>query len=192
MEYCFSWTESLWYGSWNRHVCRKGKCAADRHSRSTGVNPSRKQRCCSPSCHWSQAQHGSCVRFLNWLFAISFYRKWECWLDQIRYKREIWAIDNVMWKILSKNTHMKYESPTINGSKVMAQVKDFDRATNADADVDTDSCLTWVMMYAPWTIVPTCYECSACSACYLIPTNWTNLTWAGRTSVTRRRQTSDI
>ena len=56
MEYCYSGTESLWYGSWNRHACRKGKCAADRHSRSTGVNPSRKQRCCSPSCLWSQAQ----------------------------------------------------------------------------------------------------------------------------------------
>ena len=56
MEYCFSETESLWYGSWNRHVCRKGKFAADRHSRSTGVNPSRKQSCCSPSCLWSQAQ----------------------------------------------------------------------------------------------------------------------------------------
>ena len=56
VEYCYSGTESLWYGSWNRHVCRKGKCAADRHSRSTGVNPSRKQRCCSPSCLWSQAQ----------------------------------------------------------------------------------------------------------------------------------------
>ena len=51
MEYCYSGTESLWYGSWNRHVCRKGKCAADRHSRS-----SRKQRCCSTSCLWSQAQ----------------------------------------------------------------------------------------------------------------------------------------
>ena len=56
MEYCYSGTESLWYGMWNRHVCRKGKCAADRHSRSIGVNPSRKQRCCSPSCLWSQAQ----------------------------------------------------------------------------------------------------------------------------------------
>ena len=56
MEYCYSGTESLWHGSWNRHVCRKGKCAAYRHSRSTGVNPSRKQRCCSPSCLWSQGQ----------------------------------------------------------------------------------------------------------------------------------------
>ena len=60
MEYCYSGTESLWYGSWNRHVCRKGKCAADRHSRSTGVNPSRKQRCCSPSWLWSQAQRDTC------------------------------------------------------------------------------------------------------------------------------------
>ena len=56
MEYCHSGKESLWCGSWNRHLCRKGKCAADRHSRSTGVNPSRKQRCYSPSCLWSQAQ----------------------------------------------------------------------------------------------------------------------------------------
>ena len=56
MEYCYSGTEIFWYGSWNRHVCRKGKCAANRHSRKTGVNPSRKQRCCSPSCLWSQAQ----------------------------------------------------------------------------------------------------------------------------------------
>ena len=56
MEYCYSETESLWYGSWNRHVCRKRKSAADRHSRSTGVDPSRYQRCCSPSCLWSQAQ----------------------------------------------------------------------------------------------------------------------------------------
>ena len=56
MEYCYSGTESLWYGSWNRHVCRRGKFAADRHSRSIGVDQSRKQRCCSPSCLWSQAQ----------------------------------------------------------------------------------------------------------------------------------------
>ena len=53
--YCLG-TESLWYGSWNRHVCRKGKCAADRPFRPTGVNPSRKQRCCSLSCFWSQVQ----------------------------------------------------------------------------------------------------------------------------------------
>ena len=35
------------------HVCRKGKCAADRPSWSTGVNPSKKQKCCSPLCLWS-------------------------------------------------------------------------------------------------------------------------------------------
>ena len=56
MEYCYSGTELLWLGSWNRHVCRRGKCAADHPFRSTGVNPSRKQRCCSPSCLWCQAQ----------------------------------------------------------------------------------------------------------------------------------------
>ena len=59
MEYCYSGTESLWYGSRNHHVCSKGKFAADRHSRSTGVNPSRKQRCCSQSCLWSQAQRNT-------------------------------------------------------------------------------------------------------------------------------------
>ena len=59
MEYCYSGTESLWYGSWNRHVCRKGKCAADRPSRSTGVNPSRMQRCCSMSCLSYQAQRNT-------------------------------------------------------------------------------------------------------------------------------------
>ena len=59
MECCCSGTESLWYGSWNRHVCRKGKCAADRPFRSTGVNPSRKQRCCSLSCFWSQVQRNT-------------------------------------------------------------------------------------------------------------------------------------
>ena len=56
MECCCSGTESWWYGSWNRHVCRKGKCAADRPFRSTGVNPSRTQRCCSLSYFWSQVQ----------------------------------------------------------------------------------------------------------------------------------------
>ena len=29
MEYCYSGTESLWYRSWNRHVCRKENCKAD-------------------------------------------------------------------------------------------------------------------------------------------------------------------
>ena len=56
MEYSYSGTESWWYGSLNHHVCRKGKCAADRPSRSTGVDPSRKQMYCSQSCVLSQAQ----------------------------------------------------------------------------------------------------------------------------------------
>ena len=56
MECCCSRTGSLWYGSWNRHVCRKGKCASDRPFRSTGVNPSRKQKWCSLPCFWSQVQ----------------------------------------------------------------------------------------------------------------------------------------
>ena len=59
MEYCYSGTKSLWCGSWNRNACHQGKCAADRPSQSTGVNPSRRQRCCSPSCLWSQAQRNN-------------------------------------------------------------------------------------------------------------------------------------
>ena len=65
MEYCYSGTESLWYGSWNRHVCRKGKCAANLHSRSTGVNSSRKQRCCSQSFLWSQAQRDTFDKYAS-------------------------------------------------------------------------------------------------------------------------------
>ena len=61
MENCYSATESLWYGSWNRHDCRKGKCAADRPSRSTWVNPSKNQRCCYRSCLLSQAQRDTSV-----------------------------------------------------------------------------------------------------------------------------------
>ena len=37
MEYCYLGTNSLWYGNWNRHVCRKWKCEVNRPSRSTGV-----------------------------------------------------------------------------------------------------------------------------------------------------------
>ena len=29
MEYCYSGTESLWYGSWNRHLCHKGNLSAE-------------------------------------------------------------------------------------------------------------------------------------------------------------------
>ena len=37
VEYCYSGTDNLWYGSWNRHVCRKGTCATNRPSQSTGL-----------------------------------------------------------------------------------------------------------------------------------------------------------
>ena len=96
MEYCYSGTESLWYGSWNRQVCGKGKGAADRPSRSTGVNPSRnKQRCCSPSCLWSQAQWDTsdtdnsqnlgywltirhrCICKWRWTEMLTFYFQWR-------------------------------------------------------------------------------------------------------------------
>ena len=56
MEYCYSGKDSLWHGSWNHHVCRKGKCAADRPYLSTGVDPRRNQRWCFQSCLLSQAQ----------------------------------------------------------------------------------------------------------------------------------------
>ena len=55
MEYCYWRTESLWYRRQNRHVCLKGKCATDHSSRSTGVDQSRKQKCCSQSYLLSQA-----------------------------------------------------------------------------------------------------------------------------------------
>ena len=34
----------------------EGTCEVDRPSRSTGVNPNKKQMCCSPSCLLSQVQ----------------------------------------------------------------------------------------------------------------------------------------
>ena len=39
MEYCYSGTESFWYGIWNRPFCHKWKCEVDRPSRSTGLDP---------------------------------------------------------------------------------------------------------------------------------------------------------
>ena len=56
MEYCYSGKVSLSYGRWNRHVCHKGKCAADRPAQSTRIDPSMKQSCCSQSCLLSQVQ----------------------------------------------------------------------------------------------------------------------------------------
>ena len=43
-------------GVWIVTFVVKGNCADDRLSRSTRVNPSRRQTCCSTSCLWSQAQ----------------------------------------------------------------------------------------------------------------------------------------
>ena len=47
------------------------------------------------------------------------------------------------------NTHMKYESSIFNGLKVMAMVKVFVHATNADADGDPRA-----VTLAPRTFVP--------------------------------------
>ena len=56
---CFLWVESLFYGNWNRQVCLKWKCEVDRSSRSTGVGLDKKQKCCSLSCVFSQAQQNA-------------------------------------------------------------------------------------------------------------------------------------
>ena len=79
MEYCYSGIGNVWYESWNRHVCRKGKCAADRPFRSTGVTQSRKQRFCSPSCLLTQIilkrltiRHW-CICIWNWTEMLSFF-----------------------------------------------------------------------------------------------------------------------
>ena len=51
--------------------------------------------------------------------------------------------------LVTMNTHVKYESPISSGKKVMAKVKVFVHASNADADVDTRA-----MTLAPRTYVP--------------------------------------
>ena len=56
LVYCYSGTTNLWYGNWNRHVCHKWKYEVDRPSRSTEVNPGKKQKCCSLLFLWSQVQ----------------------------------------------------------------------------------------------------------------------------------------
>ena len=38
LEYCYSGTDNLWCGNWNRHVCHKWNREVDRPSRSTEVN----------------------------------------------------------------------------------------------------------------------------------------------------------
>ena len=56
LEYFYRGTENLWSGNWNRHVCHKSKSDVERPSRSTEVNPGKKQKCCSLSCFLSQVQ----------------------------------------------------------------------------------------------------------------------------------------
>ena len=55
--------------------------------------------------------------------------------------------------LVTRNTHVQYESPTSSGNKVMAKVKVFVHASHADADADTDD---RAMTLAPRTYVPAC------------------------------------
>ena len=41
--------------------------------------------------------------------------------------------------LVTRNTHVQYESPTSSGLKVMAKVKVFVYAANADRDADADA-----------------------------------------------------
>ena len=52
---------------------------------------------------------------------------------------------------VTRNTHMRYESSIYNGLKVMAKVKVFVHAANADTDADADG---KAMTLAPRTFVP--------------------------------------
>ena len=52
--------------------------------------------------------------------------------------------------LVTSNAHVQYESPISSGKKVMAKVKVFVHASNADAAVDTRA-----MTLAPRTFVPT-------------------------------------
>ena len=51
--------------------------------------------------------------------------------------------------LVTRNTHVQYESPVTSGKKVMAKVKVFVHASNADVDADTS-----IMILAPQTFVP--------------------------------------
>ena len=74
MRYCYSGTERLCHWNWHRHMCRKGKFKADHPTWSIWANPSRKQKCCSSSCLWSQVQWDTSgpdnYRNLNYLWTI--------------------------------------------------------------------------------------------------------------------------
>ena len=84
-EYCYSGREISWYGSWKRHVCRKGKCAADRLCRSTGVDPSRKQSCCYQSRFYLKL---SGIHLTKMVFKILFI-DWQHVIDISIYKLEL-------------------------------------------------------------------------------------------------------
>ena len=55
--------------------------------------------------------------------------------------------------LVTRNTHVQYESPITSSKKVMAKVKVFVHASNADADADADAD-TRAMTLAPRTFVP--------------------------------------
>ena len=53
--------------------------------------------------------------------------------------------------LVTKNTHVHYESPITSGLKVMAMVKVFVHASHADTDAEADG---KAMTLAPKTYVP--------------------------------------
>ena len=55
--------------------------------------------------------------------------------------------------LVTRNKHVQYESPISSDKKVMAKVKVFVHASNADADEDADMD-TRAMTLAPRTFVP--------------------------------------
>ena len=88
----YSGNENLWYGIWNRRVCHKWNYEVDRPSRSTKVNPGKKQKWCSLSCLWSHVhwhtsgpgisqtlgclwtKHHRCTYMWNWNHVLYFSR----------------------------------------------------------------------------------------------------------------------
>ena len=70
LVYCYSGMTVCDIENWNRRniVCRKWKCEVDHPSRSPGLNPGKKLKCCSLSYLWSQVQQETSVlaAFLYW------------------------------------------------------------------------------------------------------------------------------
>ena len=59
--------------------------------------------------------------------------------------------------LVTRNTHLQYESSITFGKEVMAKVKVFVHASNADADTDADADADGrAMTLAPRTFVPAC------------------------------------